>query len=288
MQPKRDHLDPERLEDAIKSIDEIGTLPRVMARILAIVDDENSTALDLATEIEQDQALTASLLRLVNSAYYGFQRQIMTVSEAVVILGFAEVERLALAISVINTLGMSRERVRTLGMLWKHSMASSIIGSHIETQSATDAKRIAGAHVAGLLHSLGLAVLAQHFPHYLAAILRLMKEHDMPLLDAEREVLEGHTHCEAGAWLIEKWNLPSELAFAVRYHRTPDTAEQLPRLLAATHLIDHAARAISRASARRLSATRICWVLFLRGPCSRAWRRLTANRRWLAALSSLR
>jgi len=244
MHQRLDSVAPDQLEEAIKTVDEIGTLPHVMARILAIVDDDNSTALDLATEIEQDQALTSSLLRLVNSAYYGFQRQIMTVSEAVVILGFAEVERLSLAISVINTLGMNRDRVRALSSLWKHSLAASIVGSYLENQESPSGSHVSGAHVAGLLHGLGLAALAQHFPSMLARILRLISEEEHSLIEAEREVLEGLTHCDLGGWLVERWNLPTELAFAIRYHRTPDIAETMPKLLAATHLSDHVAVAL--------------------------------------------
>lgn len=219
----------------LESLEEIGTLPQVMARILAIVDDDSSTALDLASEIEHDQALTARILRTVNSSYYGFQRQIMTVPEAVVILGFNEVERLALAISVINTLGMDREGVVTLSRLWKHSLAASMIGSQFEMHRGDDPGGVEGAHVAGLLHCIGMVVIAQAVPEAIGPIHAHMRDNDSTVLAAERAVLDGLTHCDIGGAVAERWGLPEPLVLAIKHYHNPEECPARLPIVYATH-----------------------------------------------------
>ena len=231
----------EKVRERLERLDEIGTLPQVMARILAIVDDENSTALDLASEIEHDQALTTRILRTVNSSYYGFQRQIMTVPEAVVILGFNEVERLALAISVINTLGMDRENVVTLARLWKHSLGTSMVGSQLETLRSHEPGGVEGAHVAGLLHCLGMVIIAQAVPEASAPIHAHMRDNECGIIEAEKAVLEGVTHPEIGARLAENWGLPEPLVNAIRYYPAPSECPDATPLLHATHVAHHLA-----------------------------------------------
>lgn len=93
------------VRERVWALKEVSTLPSTLVRILSIVQDDSATALDLADVVGSDQALTMRILGTVNSSYYGFHRQIRTVPDAVVILGFDEVERLALAISVIHMFG---------------------------------------------------------------------------------------------------------------------------------------------------------------------------------------
>lgn len=226
------------VKERLETIEDVGTLPQVMARILAIVEDDSSTALDLASEISRDQALTMRILRAVNSAYYGFQRQIVTVPEAVVILGFNEVERLALAIAVINTLGMGRENVTALRTMWRHSMACSVAGTVFEQKFASEKPAIRGLHVAALVHDIGKAVIAQHFPEVSPTVQHLIEDREMLPLDAEREVLDGYSHAELGAWMADRWGLPKSLVEAIAFHHDPDKAGPDAVLVHATHVIN--------------------------------------------------
>lgn len=236
------------VRERIELINEIGTLPRVMARVLAIVKDPASTAIDLSNELSNDQALTVNILKTVNSAYYGFQRQIMTVPEAVVLLGFNEVERLALAITVINTLGMDRESVKAMRLLWRHSLASSIAGSYLEERAAEEIPDVRGAHVGCLLHDIGKAVIAQHFPEIMPRLLQLVEENGMTFIDAEAELMDGCTHAMIGGMLARRWDLPSVIVESIEMHHNPDSVHVDKIHVHLTHLSDYVCNTLGYAS----------------------------------------
>lgn len=220
------------------SLDQVATLPSTLVRILSIIQDESTTALDLADEISNDPALALKVLGAVNSSYYGFHRQISTISDAVVILGFEEVERLSLAISVINLFGRDRENARALHMLWRHSMACSVAASAIEAHYRPRKPGVNGAHVAALVHDIGKAVIAQYFPEAVRPILRLVQEDGLPVCEAEREILEGCTHCDIGAWIADRWGLPPSLVEAIAMHHAPELAPADHLLPHITHVAD--------------------------------------------------
>ncbi len=227
------------VRNRIDAIEDVGTLPQVMARIMAVGEDDSSTALDLAAEIARDQSLTIQILRVVNSAYYGFHRQILTVPEAVVILGFSEVERLALAIAVIGTVGMKQESVEALKSLWQHSMACSLAGTVLEQELAKKNPEIRGAHVSGLLHDIGKAMIAQFIPEAIDPIKQLADENDIPFIEAERTILDGHTHCDIGSWMAERWGMPPSLVESIAFHHAPDKAISHRGIVDATHVSNY-------------------------------------------------
>ncbi|MBI5091240.1 MAG: HDOD domain-containing protein [Candidatus Hydrogenedentes bacterium] len=226
------------VQEQLEAIDEVSTLPPIMARIMSVVADETSNAMDLAAEIQLDQALTIRVLRTVNSSYYGFQHRILTVPEAVVLLGFSEIEKLALAITVVNLFGSDRATVKSMQSLWRHSVACSVAAGVFEHHLRARDADLHGAHVAGLLHDVGKAVIAQYFPKVIPSIELLMAEEEMPICDAEREVLGGLTHCEIGAQLAERWNLPLALVESIALHHTPEAAVVHPAMVCVTHLAD--------------------------------------------------
>lgn len=226
------------VQEQLDAIDDVATLPPVMTRIMSVVADESSNAMDLAAEIALDQALTVHVLRAVNSSYYGFQHKILTIPEAVVLLGFNEIEKLSMAITVVNLFGRDRASVKALHSLWRHSVACSVTAGVFELHLRAKSSEVRGAHVAGLLHDVGKAVIAQYFPKAVSSIELLMAQEELPLCDAEREVLGGLTHCEIGAQLAERWNLPLALVESIALHHAPEAAVVHPAMVYVTHLAD--------------------------------------------------
>ncbi|HOF38505.1 MAG TPA: HDOD domain-containing protein [Candidatus Hydrogenedentes bacterium] len=222
----------------VEAIDDIATLPEVLTRIIAVVQDESTTALDLADEIVRDQALAMRVLRVVNSSFYGFPRAISNIPEAVVILGFNEIERLALTISVINIFGKSPAHVRALHNLWRHSLACSLAAGTLEQHFRRLYPEIAGAHLAGLLHDIGKAVIIQYFPDELTRVIHMVESLGCSAYEAEYEVFGGITHGEIGAWLAERWQLPEVLVQSIAGTHRPSDVPGNPIMPHATHLAD--------------------------------------------------
>ncbi|GMV98880.1 MAG: hypothetical protein AMXMBFR84_00200 [Candidatus Hydrogenedentota bacterium] len=229
------------VRDRVYAIDQIATLPQTLVRILEVVQDEHSSALDLANEIAADQALAMQILRTVNSSYYGLRRRVQTISESVVILGFEEVERVALSVSVVNFFGTDPHSLRLLNTLWRHSVACSIIAGSLERRYLDSQPGLSGARVAGLLHDIGKAVIAQHFPEAVGPIRKLMEEQDMSSVDAEKAVLDGYSHCDIGSWVAETWGLPETLVESIALHHMPHLVPADHGLVHLAHLADQIA-----------------------------------------------
>jgi len=203
--------------------------------VISLTDDPNSTAKDLNDVIIQDQSLTASVLRLANSAYYGFPRRISTVTEAIVLLGFSAIRGLVLAASVQDVMNkeMSGYALES-GELWHHSyacgMGSRIIAKRIKMPADQ-------AFTAGLLHDIGKLVLNYFMQESYQEVKRRVDQDKVPFMTAEAAVL-GFDHAAVGARVAEAWNLPAELAEPIAYHHQPMTAPNQRRLASVVHVAD--------------------------------------------------
>lgn len=241
----------EKFKKNLTEIQEISTMPHVMTRIMEIITNENSSATDLADEVSKDTSLTAKILKIVNSAYYGFYREIDKVSDAVVVLGFNEIRRLSLAISVLDIFRGRREGHRL--MFWSHSF---ICAAMCDILAKEWRMQDHGAFTAGLLHDIGKPVLDQYFGEMFSAIQACMYERSIRAHEAEG-LLYGFDHADIGYWLSERWNLPVGLSEAIHYHHRPDDAQLMPRLTQLVHLANELSNEYMKLKARGLSMNEI-------------------------------
>lgn len=201
------------------------------------ISDPDSSALDLGKHIAADQSLSATLLRQVNSAYYGFYRRVTTVKDAVVILGFREVQNLVLAASAFRTFAKSNSPYNR-NQLWRHSLATAMAAERIAKRLSLEAD---GSHFsAGLLHDIGKVALDSVYPDNFQEAVKRAVEEQRPLYEIEPEIF-GMDHAEIGGVLGEHWNLPPLLTEALRRHHTPDQAMLSPQLAHVTALANHLA-----------------------------------------------
>ena len=224
------------IEYIVAKVDDMKVLPQIINEIIALTDDPNSTIQDMEKAILQDQVLTTKILRLANSAYYGYARNISTISRAAVLLGFQAIKSLALASTVRTYLsdelkGYSLEK----NELWTQSQTCAIVSRLI-------AKKVKypnpeEAYIAGLLRDIGKTILNQHMEKEYSQVLTRVEENNVSFLDAEREVF-GFNHGEIGEKVAEKWNLPESLVDAIGHHHTPELSNINPLLVSIVHIAD--------------------------------------------------
>jgi putative nucleotidyltransferase with HDIG domain len=210
------------------------TIPPVLTGIIALIDDDRAGAKKLVDLIERDQALTARLLRLANSAFFGQARKVSTIPRAVLLLGFSTVRNLALGVKVWDTLGTGVSR-KELETLWTHSVQVAALARLIARQQRqTNPDE---AFTTGLLHDVGQLVLALRFKEiYWETARKATSTEHLPGL--EQSSL-GVDHAEVGSWLLEAWNLPALMVEAVRRHHDPEARTGLAGAIGAASRLVH-------------------------------------------------
>ena len=208
------------LQELSASIAELRPLPAAAMAILRITEHDRFSAHELATTISSDQALTSKLLRLANSAYYGFPRTIGTVRDAVVLLGFRTVRATTLASCVIDTLH-SPTHVN-YDEFWYHSVSTGMLAEMLARAEGIHQDQ---AFTAGVLHNIGVMALDQVRPDLMAETLEYAAEHKLSVSAAQQAIL-GYTDADLGGALAGRWQFPVELVEAIRNHAMP--LDQLP------------------------------------------------------------
>ena len=237
---------PITLEQLIDDKLELFSLPEVVMRAVDLINDPDSSAVDIGQVISDDPGLTARLLKIVNSPFYGFPSRIDTVSRAITVVGTLELLDLILATSVIKKFNGIPSELVDMNDFWSHSLYTGIAARTIaHTLRAPNTERY---FIAGLLHNIGALVLYLRTPDGAAQALKRAREGNEILYQVEQELL-GFGHGEVGARLLEMWRLPDAFQTAVRYHHTPLQAEQHRLETAIVHLADIIAASVHNADA---------------------------------------
>lgn len=209
-------LDP-KIQKKLDSIVELPTIPTVMSQVLAALDNPNLSANQLASLIERDQTLTAKVLKVANSPFYGFARKISTIDLAVVILGMNVLKEIVLSLLIQKFFTRLSKTMFDVKSFWNYSL---FCGASAKLLARKLGYKIAGeAFVAGLMHDLGILIIIENFRKQFGEIRKLQKSKDLSIVEAEMLVL-GATHSDIGLWLAEKWNLPPKLCLAIKNHHT--------------------------------------------------------------------
>ena len=195
---------------------------------MELVDNPRTTAAKLGEVISVDPALAAKVLKIANSAFYGFPAKIGTINLAVVVLGFLTLKHLCLSVGIIDVVSANEASGGfSLKRFWRHSIEAAVAAQVI---ARSVRYRITGeAFVAGLIHDIGKLIMSQKISEEYKAVIAEVKATCRPMHVVEEEML-GVTHCDVGAWLTHHWNLPPELVEAVAVHHSPGVAEVNPRL----------------------------------------------------------
>lgn len=207
--------------ELIEGVATLMSLPAAYLNVKRVVEDPRSSTSELAKAIGSDPALTARLLRLVNSPLYGFSSRIETISRALVVLGTQQVHDLALATAVANLFAKVSPNQMDMERFWRESVYCSLSARAIaKLCNLLDSERL---FVAGLLHQIGHLVMYQRIPEQAAAARRHSEMLKVSLHQAERELI-GCDYAQVGAALMRRWNLSTSLCAAIEHHVEPDRA----------------------------------------------------------------
>jgi HD-like signal output (HDOD) protein len=221
------------IEQFIQEASMLPPIPQTAQRALTIIRDPNRNAADLAGILASDQVLAARVLRWANSAYYGMENRIVTVQQAIMVLGMNVIQELVMASSVSDHMnqalpGYGLKR----GELWHHALGTAVGAQLISQQHHLNIDH--EAYYAGLLCDIGKLIFEKHLREI---------ELDKPewnqwsFLEMERACF-GFDHAALGSELAHHWQLPDELVTAIAYHHEPQCAPKHKKLVAAIHLAD--------------------------------------------------
>lgn len=204
-----------------KAMVDLPALPNVVMQVIQATERETISTSEIEKLLASDPAITAKLLKVVNSAYFGLPRQIVNVNQTIAILGLLQVRNLVMSIGVLNVLNSPTPRIVEIQkQFWQHSFASASCAEQLAKTRSKPRKDVETYFVGALLHDVGRLFLFTLFNLPYQEVLKESLKKEEPLDEVERRVL-GTTHAELGAALAEKWNLPPVLVEMIRCHDAP-------------------------------------------------------------------
>jgi len=224
------------MESIVEAVNNLPVLPGIVLKVIKLTEDPDSTVQDISRLLNQDQVITAQVLKMANSAFYGFPRRIGSVTDAIVLLGFRTLRSIVMAAAVSDLLNQEIPGyAMEYGELWRHSQCAAMAARLIARKSKFAMLDV--AYTAGLLHDIGKIILNNAMQDTYQEIVARVTSDNISFVEAEVQEL-GFNHAQVGARVVEKWNLPVETVEAIRYHHIPEKAEVNPRLTAIVHLAD--------------------------------------------------
>jgi len=209
-------MDEKSVLTIIDKVTDLPTIPHILLHVNKMLKNDDVSVRKLRDAIESDQVLTSRILKLVNSAFYGFRSRIVEIPQALMILGFNTVRNAVAAVSLIDLFHM-REKYEGFDIqdLWKHSIAVAVA-----SKSLAENGRLAipdDCFVAGLLHDIGKLVMAEHLQDIFSQVLKAIQADSVSFLEAENKI-SSVNHAMIGGYLARKWQFPNRLVDTITYH----------------------------------------------------------------------
>lgn len=222
-----------KLKELKNKIKNIPSLPEIITKSMEIMQNKNSSTEELSKVISTDIGLTARVLKLVNSAFYGFPKQISTINQAVVILGFTTIKGLILSASILRIFNTKDTEFFSYKKFWSHSILSAKCADLLSRELNLSEEDIFSA---AFLHDIGKIILAQYdSENYQRACLK--NKDKKSLIETENEEC-GTNHCEIGGIIAYTWNLPQIFCDIILYHHKPLQSENYKKACAIVHIAD--------------------------------------------------
>ncbi len=216
-------------QELITNLGDLPPLPQVAAQVLRIVADPDSTADELQRVISTDQALASQILKIANSAMFAMMREVKTVTQAIMTLGFSTIKSVVIASSAKNLYSRGSVGLQER-LLWEHALATAMAGrAYGKLLRFPQTEEI---FLAGLMHDIGKSVMGIKFPDRYGAMIRTIYNGQGDCLDMELEIF-GFDHSMVGEALLRSWNLARSIEQTARWHHEPLDAPPESRSLTA-------------------------------------------------------
>ncbi len=240
-------LSDDGLKKTLARMDSLPSMPSLYGEIVSMLNSPNSSLKQIGEIISRDIGMSAKILQLVNSAYFGLSREISNPVQAVSLIGMNTIKSLVLSIHIFSWVDPKTISWLSMDDLWKHNMLTGLFAKAIVKSENQDHIMIDNAFLAGLLHDSGKLILAMNFPDKYRDVIALMADGKLDILESERRMFDT-THAESGAYLLGVWGLPVPVVEAIAYHHEPCVCEACFAegfgVLTAVHAADRFARSI--------------------------------------------
>jgi len=242
----------ESVKTLVSQIKSLPTVPKLYQEVVEELKSEDASLQKVGELISKDVGMSAKILKLVNSSFFGFCRHISSPGQAVTLLGIDVIKSLILSVHIFSIFDSKKVPNFSLEMLWEHSIATAGIAKKIAEAENRDKEVAEDSFIAGLLHDVGKLVLATVFTERYNEILDRVRKENRLVWEVEHEML-GTSHAEIGAYLMGLWGMPDRIIEAIAFHHAPYTPDKEFRVLTAVHaanVIEHEQNIIHEEYAR--------------------------------------
>ena len=229
------------VDELVRPVSDLLSLPDACLRANALLSDPTASMEEIGEVINYDPALTAKLLKIVNSAFYGMPSPIDTVTRAIMVIGTNDLQALVLATSAVATFNQISTDLVDMEAFWHHSVFTALAAKHLAREA-----RIAQAEsvfVAALLHDVGKLILYQELPDQSQQVLERCADVPVQQAEVEREIL-GFDHGDVGAALLRVWKLPENLIEPIKFHHQPQLSKSFPKETSLVHIANAIAHTV--------------------------------------------
>lgn len=210
------------IQKVLNQIDNLPTLPIIASELIRVLGNSNASMGQISELMNNDQSITARVLKIANSAYYGIRNKVDTLRTALVILGVNEITNIVIGVSLIKVFDTENEKLFSHQDFWKHSIYTAHLSRWLSKELGIPFH--GEEFTAGLIHDIGKIILDQYFHPEFVNIIKYMDLFPQDqVYEIEQKVL-GATHMELGYWLADRWKIPQHIQSAILYHHRPDKA----------------------------------------------------------------
>lgn len=233
-------MQTQRIIDILEHLENLPTLPVIVQQIQRMLSNPRSNLAQVAAIITKDQAISTRVIRLVNSAFYGFPNKIGSIQRAIVVLGLNTVKNIVVGVSVVKIFdGLPGAFTFNREQFWLHTfgcaLGSKLIAEHLGRPEPED------YFLAGLLHDIGILVIDQYLHNDFVRVLELVKDRKIDYVQAEQNIL-GCAHTDVGEYMARRWKMPDFMRYTIKYHHEPmvinKKADAFRDYLTIVHLAD--------------------------------------------------